>query len=104
VPLIAAGLLTIEQVFPYVLGANLGTTITAMLASLATGSVVAVTVAFAHLCFNISGTLIWYPFRRLPIAMALKMAEICTRSRKLALVYLVVVFYVIPGLLILIAR
>lgn len=104
IPLIAAGILTIEQAFPYVLGANLGTTITAMLAALATGSPIAITVAFAHLCFNISGTVIWYPLRRVPIAMALKMAEICTKSRKLALGYLVVVFYVVPGLLILIAR
>ena len=104
VPLVAAGILTVEQIFPYVLGANLGTTITAMLASLATGSKFAITVAFAHLCFNISGSIIWYPLRRVPITMARKMAEFSTRSRKLALIYLVVMFYVIPGLLILLAR
>jgi len=104
VPLVAAGILTIEQIFPYVLGANLGTTITAMLAALATGSEFAITVAFAHLCFNICGTAIWYPLKKLPIKMALKMAEICTESRKLALAYLIVVFYIVPGLLILIMR
>lgn len=104
VPLVAAGILTMEQIFPYVLGANLGTTITAMLASLATGSKLAITVAFAHLCFNISGSIIWYPLRRVPITMAGKMAEVSTKSRKLALIYLVVMFYVIPCLLILIAR
>ena len=104
VPLVAAGILTIQQIFPYVLGANLGTTMTAMLASLATGSEVAITVAFAHLLFNISGTVIWYPLRKVPITMAMKMAEICTKYRKLALVYLIVAFYVIPGLLIFIAR
>lgn len=104
VPLIAAGILTVEQVFPYVLGANLGTTITAILASLATGSSVALTVAFAHLFFNISGTLIWYPLRRLPISMAMKMSDICSRSKKLAFGYLVAMFYAVPALLILIAR
>ena len=104
VPLVAAGILTMEQIFPYVLGANLGTTITAMLASLATGSKFAITVAFAHLCFNISGSAIWYPLRRVPITMAGKMAKVSTKSRKLALIYLVVMFYVIPGLLILLAR
>ena len=104
VPLVGAGILTVEQIFPYVLGANLGTTITAMLASLATGSKFAITVAFAHLCFNISGTITWYPLRKVPITMARKMAEVSTKSRKLALIYLVVMFYVIPGLLILFAR
>ena len=107
VPLIGAGILTMQQLFPYVLGANLGTTITAMLASLAIGGkggVVAITVAFAHLCFNISGTIIWYPLRRIPIAMAQKMAEFSTKHRKVALIYLVVVFYVIPALLILLMR
>jgi sodium-dependent phosphate cotransporter len=104
VPLVGAGILTVEQIFPYVLGANLGTTITAMLASLAMGSKVAITVAFAHLCFNISGTVIWYPLRRVPIFMAAKMAEISTKSRKLAIIYLIIVFYIIPGLIILLAR
>ncbi len=96
-----------QQLFPYVLGANLGTTITAMLAALAIGregGEVAITVAFAHLCFNISGTLIWYPLKRIPIAMAQKMAEISAKSRKLAVIYLIVMFYIIPTLLILIMR
>jgi len=107
VPLIAAGILTMQQLFPYVLGANLGTTITAILAALAIGSgggEVAITVAFAHLCFNISGTLIWYPLKRIPIAMAQKMAEVATKSRKLAVIYLIIMFYIIPILLILIMR
>jgi len=107
VPLVGAGVLTMQQLFPYVLGANLGTTVTAMLAALALGrkgGLVAITVAFAHLCFNISGSIIWYPLRIVPITMARKMAELSAQSRKLAIVYLVVMFYVIPGLLILLAR
>ncbi len=54
VPMAGAGILTLVQIFPYTLGANIGTTITAMLASLVTGNVSAVVVAFAHLNFNIS--------------------------------------------------
>lgn len=107
VPLIGAGVLTMQQIFPYVLGANLGTTITAMLAALAIGTEgggIAITVAFAHLCFNISGTLIWYPLKKVPITMARKMGEFSMKSRKLAIIYLIVVFYMIPGLLIFIMR
>jgi sodium-dependent phosphate cotransporter len=107
VPLVGAGVLTIQQIYPYVLGANLGTTITAMLASLAIGGEggkIAITVAFAHLWFNIWGSMIWYPLRKVPITMASITSEICTRSRKLAIIYLIVMFYVIPGLLILLTR
>jgi len=104
VPLAGVGVLTIEQIFPYTLGANIGTTITAILASLVTGSKVAITAAFAHSCFNIIGTIIWYPLRKVPITMAKKLAEISTKSRKYAFLYIIFVFYVIPGLLILLTR
>lgn len=104
VPLLGAGILTMQQIFPYVLGANLGTTVTAMLAALATGSTLAITVAFAHLWFNIWASIIWYPLRRVPIAMSRKMAEVCTKSRKIAIIYIIIMFYAMPGLLILLTR
>ena len=102
VPLVGAGVLTLEQVFPYTLGANVGTTVTAMLAAL-TGNVAAVTVAFAHLCFNLTGIAIIYPFkfiRRIPMAMARGLANLTSRSRVYAFVYLGLVFYLIPFALI----
>ncbi len=104
VPLVAAGILTLEQVFPYILGANIGTTITAILASLVTGSKIAITVAFVHLWFNVIGSIIWFPLKRIPIFLANKLADIATKSKKLAIAYLIVVFYIIPGLLILLTR
>lgn len=104
VPLVGAGILTIEQIYPYALGANIGTTITAILASLVTGSKLAITVAFAHSCFNIFGTIIWYPLSIVPITMAKKLAELTSKSRKYALVYILVIFFVIPALLIFLTR
>jgi len=104
VPLVAGSILTIKQIFPYVLGANIGTTVTAILASLTIGSKIGITVAFAHLSFNVLGTIIWYPFRIVPITLANKLAELSGKSRKIALIYMIGVFYVIPVLLILIAR
>lgn len=99
VPLVGAGLLTVEAIFPYTLGANVGTTVTAMLASLATGNVAAVTVAFAHLFFNLSGIALIYPIpfiRRIPVRMAYALARLTSRNRLYALVYVVLVFYLIP--------
>jgi len=82
VPLAGTGVLNLRQIFPYTLGANIGTTITALLASFSTGNPAAVTVAFAHLSFNILGILIYYPLKALPIWLATKAGKIAARSRK----------------------
>lgn len=81
VPLAGTGVLTIRQIFPFTLGANIGTTITALLASFATANVAAVVVAFAHLSFNILGIVIFYPLRAIPIWMAEKIGALAARKR-----------------------
>ncbi|KAA3633203.1 MAG: hypothetical protein DWP97_09635 [Calditrichaeota bacterium] len=100
IPLIGAGVITISQVFPYLLGANIGTTITAFLASFVTGSHAAVTVAFAHLLFNIFGIAIFWPLKKIPITMAKKMAILAQKSKFYPIIYIVVVFFVIPAIVI----
>jgi len=104
VPLAGAGILTLMQIFPYTLGANIGTTVTAMLAALVTGNLAAVTVAFSHLFFNLSGILIWWPFKLVPISMAEKFADIATRKKIMPILYILIVFFLIPIVLILISR
>jgi sodium-dependent phosphate cotransporter len=99
-----AGMLTLAQIFPYTLGANIGTTITAILASLATGNANAVVVAFAHLLFNISGILFWWPFARLPIFLANTLAEFSIRNKTYPFIYVLTMFFIIPLLVILIFR
>jgi sodium-dependent phosphate cotransporter len=102
VPLVAAGVVTLEQLFPLTLGANLGTTITAMLAALATGSAAAVSVAIAHVLFNVTGAAILYPLppvRRIPLALARGMGNLAAERRWLAVVYILVAFFGIPLLL-----
>ncbi len=96
IPLAGAGLLTLEQLFPYALGANIGTTLTALLAALVTGSVTAVQLALTHALFNISGSAIWYPLRRVPIILARKLGRFCARHRAIAIVAVIIVFFVIP--------
>jgi sodium-dependent phosphate cotransporter len=81
IPLAGTGVLTLKQIFPYTLGANVGTTITAILASFSTGSPAAVTVAFAHLTFNLMGIAIYYPLSGLPIWLATKSGSLAARSR-----------------------
>jgi len=89
VPLVGAGLLTIEQIFPYTLGANVGTTITAILAALSVGTPAAMAVAFAHLIFNIFGIALIFPFRWFPIKLAKMIAAYVAVSKKNFLIFIV---------------
>lgn len=100
VPLAGAGFLTLQQVFPYVLGANVGTTLTALFAALVTGQESAVTVAFAHLLYNVVGIALVWPFRRIPLGLAKLLANYTLRSRLVPVGYVILVFFVIPMALI----
>jgi sodium-dependent phosphate cotransporter len=104
IPMAGAGILTLTQIFPYTLGANIGTTITAILASLATGNINAVIVAFAHLMFNISGIIVWWPLSRVPIFLANKLAEFSIRNKLYPFIYILTIFFVIPIVVILLFR
>ena len=106
VPLAGAGVVRLENVFPIALGANIGTTVTALMASLA-GDSRGLTIALVHLLFNITGILIIYPYRplrRVPIVLARKLAEAASHSKKLVAIFVIGLFYAVPGLLILISR
>lgn len=99
IPLAGAGILTLVQIFPYTLGANIGTTITAILAALALGAPEAVAVAFAHLLFNVFGIAVVWPVpavRRVPIRLAEGLASIAVSYRWLAIVYVLTAFYIVP--------
>ena len=100
VPLAGAGLVSLRQVYPYTLGANIGTTITALLASLVTLNPSAVGVAFAHLMFNIYGIAILLPLQRLPIGIANWLSSIASRNRFVPVGIVLGVFFIIPIILI----
>lgn len=104
IPLIGAGIITLKQLFPYTLGANIGTTITAMLASLATGNIAAVTVAFAHFMFNVFGVIIVYPLKNIPMFLARSIANLATKNRLIPIGYIILVFFIIPFIFIYFVR
>ena len=107
VPLAGAGILTLVQIFPYTLGANIGTTITAILAALAVGEISAVTVAFAHLLFNVCGIALIWPvraIRRIPLRIAWGFAAVAENHRWIAIAYILICFYAVPFAAILLLR
>ncbi len=104
VPLAAAGVVSLKKIYPFDLGANVGTTITAFLASLATGDSGAVTIAFCHLTFNLFGIAIFLPLKQIPIRMATVFARWSARYRFVPVLYIVVMFFLIPLLVITLMR
>ena len=107
VPLAGAGILRLEQIFPYTLGANIGTTITALLASLVSGTIAPLAVAFSHLIFNIFGIAIIWPIekvRNIPIITAKWFTEIAIQNKIYPIIYILVVFFIVPLTLIFLVR
>lgn len=99
IPLSAAGVISLRNAYPVTLGANVGTTITALLAALASASPEALTVGLAHTTFNILGIFTLYVipiFRDVPIRASERLAEVAVERRTLAVAYVVVMFIVLP--------
>lgn len=99
VPLAGAGVITLKNAYPVTLGANVGTTITALLASLAASSSDALTVALAHTTFNVFAILLLYVIpiaRNVPIFAAEKLADLAVERRTLAVAYVAFMFIVLP--------
>tara|TARA_B100000945_G_scaffold145451_1_gene116413 strand:+ start:681 stop:1775 length:1095 start_codon:yes stop_codon:yes gene_type:complete len=106
VPLAGAGIVTLRQLYPFTLGANIGTTVTALLASL-TLNVTAMVAAFAHLFFNIFGIIIIFlnPFlKEVPIKLAEWMADLSIKNKFIPILYLIVFFFALPFIIILTGR
>ena len=101
VPLAGIGLLSLEEIYPFILGANIGTCITALLAATAIreNAIAALEIALVHLLYNLSGVMIIYGIpilRNLPILGANTLAYIASEKKYLAFVYLLTVFFLLP--------
>lgn len=105
VPLAGAGIVKLRKIFPYTMGANIGTTGTALLAALATGVPEAVTASFAHLTFNIFGILIFYPLKFIPIRLAESASRYVAKAKINLVIFLLIysLIYFIPILFITLA-
>jgi len=101
IPLVAAGILTLENAYPVTLGANVGTTITALLASLAAERREALTIALTHTLFNLCGIALLYPvpaIRRIPLILARRLAEAAQKHKQIVVMYVVGAFIALPVL------
>lgn len=105
VPMAGAGIMRLEQVFPFTLGANIGTTVTALLASMAASKhpEAGLHIALVHLVFNLMATVVIYGIpwlRRLPLIGARWLAELGCRNKTAAMGYILGVYFGIPLIII----
>ncbi len=110
IPLAGSGLFTTRQLYPFTLGANIGTTITALLAATAisgVGAKLALTIALVHVLFNLFAVALIYgvPFlRELPIKAAEGLARVGSENKLLALGYVAGLFFALPALMMVAAK
>jgi sodium-dependent phosphate cotransporter len=104
VPLVGSGVFKPKDIYPFTLGANIGTTITALLAATAlsgAGAAAGMQIALVHLFYNVLGVLVVFglPFlRNIPLRAAERLAEVATQRHSLAALYVLTVFFIIPGI------
>ncbi len=104
VPLAGSGVFGLSQIYPFTLGANIGTCITALLAATAVSgaeAVPALEIAMVHMLYNVLGVVVIYgiPFLcRLPIQGAETLAVVASEKKSIAFAYIVGVFFVVPAI------
>jgi sodium-dependent phosphate cotransporter len=102
VPLVASKKVTLAKVFPFIIGANIGTTMTAVIASIYKPEA-AIALALVHVLFNSFGALIFLPFasiRKIPVWLSNYMGKISMKYRVVVFAYILLTFFIIPFLLI----
>lgn len=102
VPLVATGKASLRKVMPFVLGANIGTTVTAFIAVLYQ-SQTAISIAIAHLLLNVLGVAFYMSspvLRHFLIWLAYQFGQIAEKYKFTIFIYILLVFFVIPFLLI----
>ncbi|WP_375584817.1 Na/Pi symporter [Cyclobacterium xiamenense] len=99
---VATGKVALRKVFPFIMGANLGTTITAVIAALYKTEA-AISVAIVHVLFNLIGTMLFLPYpavREIPVRMARSFGKKTASTRVIGFAYILLTFFIIPFFLI----
>jgi sodium-dependent phosphate cotransporter len=98
VPLVANRTISLKRIYPFIVGANLGTTITALLAAIFKNEA-AISIALIHFGFNFIGAflLLAIPYlRTLPPRLAKAFSRKVQQYRYIGFVYVIVLFFILP--------
>lgn len=95
-----------KKLFPFIMGANMGTTVTALIAAVGR-SEAALSIAICHFLFNLFGVLIFFPFpglRRLPYQMSKWTGLMAMRHLWFGFAGIILLFFALPFLVIFISE
>lgn len=108
VPVVAKRIATVKQIAPFIMGANIGTTITGFIAvAWYANSTDAIVIALAHFLFNLFGVLLFFPIpflRKIPMRLATLLGQVSAKYRLIGFAYLLCTFFLIPFVLISLTR
>lgn len=110
VPLVGNGIVTARAIYPFTLGANIGTCITAIIAALAIdgpNAGLALQIAFVHFCYNALAVLTIYGLaflREWPPNLSYQLSVKVAEQKLYGVAYIVGVFFVMPLLVILVLK
>lgn len=99
---VASNRIPLGRAFWLIVGANIGTTLTALLASLGHGEA-ALTIALTHVLFNLCGMCLlapWKPIREGIVRMVSRLGRLHVQHRMLGFIAILLLFFVLPFLLI----
>jgi sodium-dependent phosphate cotransporter len=99
IPFAGAGALMLPQIYPLVLGANLGTAIQSVVGAMDKKGTDPLQVALVHLFFNVTGILLWYPLpwlRQVPMYAAKRLGRGAAIWRLFPIFYIAMAFIVGP--------
>lgn len=102
VPLVATKKVRLVNALPFIIGANLGTTLTALIAA-SFSSDTAMSIAIAHLLFNLSGAVLFMmssQLRQTLVNFTKRFSIVMARKRVIGLLYVIVTFFLLPFILI----
>ena len=102
IPFVVSNKVKLKQIFPFLMGANVGTTFTGLLAALAIGKPTALAIALVHILFNLTGAITFSsfpPLQSIPMFMAKKIGLWSYENRLIGVLYVVITFFVAPLLM-----
>ncbi|WP_334022073.1 Na/Pi symporter [Alteromonas sp. S015] len=102
VPLVGAGVLKAREIYPFTLGANIGTCITALIAALGVAGVnsgFALQIALVHLIYNVLGVTLIYGIpvlRNIPINLSYQLSVLAAERKMYGAAYVGGLFFAVP--------
>jgi len=102
VPLVATNVVSLKKVFPFIMGANIGTTLTALIASLSTPNEASLTIALCHVLYNSIAVFIFMLvpiIQSIPISLSTGMGRLVNHQKWYGFAYIGILFFGIPLIL-----